>query len=93
MGGLNSADVGYRSVRGPIASQWWIEGRRLRLEVSVPSVTEGGLPIDDVDGIVKVVSRGGDAVIVELGSGQYLFEALAPGTVGPAVGRNFSSAD
>ena len=92
--GLTSADAGYCSVRGPIASHWRIEGRRLRLEVSVPpntsarvhiptpdasSVTERGLPIDEVDEIVKVVSRGGDAAIVELGSGQYVSRRSRPG--------------
>jgi len=84
-GGLTRAEGALRTQYGRIRSAWRIEGGTLRWEVEVPpnttatlhvptsdpaSVTEGGRPVADSDGLVAV----GPAVF-EAGSGRYVFEA------------------
>lgn len=84
---------------GEVTSDWKRTGRRLIMSVTVPvgstatvhiptsdpgSVTEGGRPVGDVDGVEAVENRKGTAVVT-VGSGSYTFVAeRAPGSSGIA---------
>ena len=72
---------------GPVTSDWRNRGRTLELRVEVPvgatatvhvpaenvhAVTEGGKPLDDVDGVLSVRDAG-ETVLVKVGSGRYAF--------------------
>ncbi len=86
-GGLTWAKGGYESIRGPIASEWKLDGADLRYSVTIPAnttatlylpaasvaaVTEGGKPVGEA---AAVQSKGlqGRTAVLELGSGTYRF--------------------
>ncbi|WP_308799376.1 family 78 glycoside hydrolase catalytic domain [Agromyces silvae] len=86
-GGLTFADVEYDSIRGTIGSSWRQGAAGFELDVDVPAnttavvslpassagaVLESGIPAGDAEG-VHDVSRSGDRVLVEVGSGSYSF--------------------
>jgi len=87
-GGLTWAKGSYRSIRGPVNSGWTLEGERtLTLKVEIPAnttatlylpasdastVTEGGSPAAEAEGVKFVRSENGVAVY-DLGSGSYEF--------------------
>lgn len=86
-GGLRWAKGTYHSIRGPIRSEWRLDGKDLTLNVSVPAnttatlylpasdaatVTEGGKPAAQAEG-VKFVRMEGTTAVYELGSGSYEF--------------------
>jgi len=89
VGHVGSAMAGYRSVLGPIASRWRLEGGSLHLDVIIPpgatatvtfprefvgKVLESGRPLRGDDGVLAVDSKGGvDSCVV--GSGTYHFIA------------------
>jgi alpha-L-rhamnosidase len=83
----------YQSVRGPIVSNWRLEGDRFHLEVEVPvnttavvrvptrdpaSVTESGLPVVEAPWVTVLPSAPTGAALLEVGSGRYTFAAAAP---------------
>jgi alpha-L-rhamnosidase len=85
---FSSARIRYESNYGPIASSWEQKDGRTRLAVSIPgnttadihlfgttagNVTEKGRSLDEQDGILTV-RESDDALIVEVGSGNYEFE-------------------
>jgi alpha-L-rhamnosidase len=88
-GGLNWVKASYRSIRGEIRSAWKRSDGRFDLEVTVPgncratvyvpaqtaaTVTEGGMPAKDADGVRFLRLEGGKAVF-EVGSGHYTFQS------------------
>jgi alpha-L-rhamnosidase len=88
-GDLTWAKAEYRSIRGPIASQWKLDGDTFNLQVAVPpnttatvyvrakdasSVTEGGQPAAQAEGVKFVGTEDGFAVF-DVESGQYSFTA------------------
>lgn len=89
VGDLTNAEVKYNSIRGPVGCRWRVESDRLQIEVTVPpnvqatvyvptvdagSVSEGGRPVSDAPGVKSLPPQDGAAVL-EIGSGQYRFEA------------------
>jgi len=85
--GITWARASHASPRGRVSVAWQRDGGRFALEVELPpntsaevrlprarlgSVTEGGQPLADGNGI-KARRQDGDDVIVEIGSGQYRF--------------------
>lgn len=88
-GGVWWARGRHDSIRGPIAVDWRREGGVFRLTVEVPAntraevhviapdegtVTESGRPAEEAEG-VRRIRRSGSAVVYEVGSGRYRFEA------------------
>lgn len=86
-GGLTYARGGYDSIRGPIGSEWRIEGNALSMVVSIPanttatvyvpakdigSVMESGEPAEKAEGL-RFVKMEGDSAVFEAGSGTYWF--------------------
>lgn len=86
-GGLTWARGSYDSIRGPIVSDWKIDGGVLTWSVSIPanttatvhvpasdatSVTEGAQPARDAKG-VKFLREEAGAAVFEVGSGRYAF--------------------
>ncbi|MBI4580657.1 MAG: glycoside hydrolase family 78 protein [Planctomycetes bacterium] len=86
-GGLTWAKGSYHSIRGRIVSDWKVNGAILTFKTTVPantratlhlpatnadSVTEGGKPAAEADG-VKFVKMDNGAAIYELASGTYEF--------------------
>ena len=87
-GALTFAEAIFDGPRGRLASRWeHLDGGGLRLDVEIPAstrgrvripaaagatVTEGGQPLNNADGVV-VADRSDDAVVVEVGSGRYSF--------------------
>ena len=84
---------------GPVAVDWRSRDRDLVLEAHVPvgttarvvlptddpaTVTEGGVPLDGVDGVAGVEVVDGE-VVVTVGSGDYAFTAAGAGIVEPEV--------
>ncbi len=91
-GGLSWARAEYRSVRGPVASGWKIEGEALTLEVTIPpsssatvfvpatdaaTVTEGGRPATEADH-VRFLQQEADRAVFAVDSGSYAFQVSAP---------------
>ena len=87
-GGLTSARAELVTQYGSALSGWKLDGGRLNVSVRVPpnthatvrlpratlaSVTEGGRAIASANG-VKTSTQSGDAVVIEIGSGEYAFE-------------------
>ena len=90
--GFSWAKSQYRSVRGPIATDWHVKDGRIALRVTIPAnatatirvptnepsaVTESGLPAAKASG-VKLLRADKDAALYEVGSGTYVFEAPYP---------------
>lgn len=90
-GGLTSGHGEYESVYGTISSDWKADGDDLTLDVEIPvnttsrisvpaanltSVTEGGKPLADVDGVSDIALENG-VVSFTVGSGSYSVRADA----------------
>ncbi|NLH15624.1 MAG: family 78 glycoside hydrolase catalytic domain, partial [Phycisphaerae bacterium] len=86
VGDLQHVKVWYRSIRGKIISEWTINGGKFKLNVTIPAgttatitlpwggaVLEGGKDAAKAAGVTKVETREGKSVI-EVGSGEYMFE-------------------
>ncbi len=89
VGGLTAARASYDSVRGRIVSDWKVKDGHFQLTVEIPastsatvwlppsaaaSVTEGGQPLEKIEGVKFLRSEGGCALF-EVGSGIYHFSA------------------
>jgi hypothetical protein len=92
LGGLSWVRAHYDSPQGRILSSWERRGKRIILQVRVPpnatgriyvpaanpeSVREGGVPVLQRRDI-RYVGRENDAMLFEVGSGMYSFEAPLP---------------
>lgn len=90
VGDLRWAQARYRSVRGPVVSDWGIVDGRLSLEVEIPvnataticvptpdpsSVTEGGRPAQLAPGVRALPMDSRGGARFEVGSGRYVFAA------------------
>lgn len=88
-GGITHVKGSYRSIRGLITSEWENSAGRFRLNVSIPAnttatvyvpasdsstVTEGGRPAGDADGVEWFRVEDGTTVF-HIGSGTYQFES------------------
>ena len=87
--GMDFARANYDTLHGEIASNWKRTGSKLMWTIRVPAnttarvhvpslpgtgVTEGGMPVEKVDGL-KVIGREGKFLVCEAGSGEYSFES------------------
>jgi alpha-L-rhamnosidase len=90
--GLTNAQAAYDSPAGRIESAWRIDGKRFRLNVTVPpnttaaiympagaggQITEGGKPVARSRGVSLLRSEDG-ATVFSAGSGKYQFESQLP---------------
>jgi alpha-L-rhamnosidase len=88
-GGFDWVKASYRSIRGEMRSAWKRSDGRFDLEITVPgncratvyvpaktaaTVTEGGKPAAEADGVRFLRFEGGKALF-EVGSGQYAFHS------------------
>jgi alpha-L-rhamnosidase len=86
-GKLTWAKVGYDSIRGPVRSQWKLDGSTLQLDVSIPanttasirlptadaaSIQESGQPLSK-QGIASRVRVEKGAAVISIGSGTFEF--------------------
>ncbi len=86
---INWVKASYNSVRGPITSNWRVEGDRFDLDVEIPAntvaiviipaspkpeITEGGQPLEQAEGIRKVRMHG-NVALVSVASGKYHFSS------------------
>jgi alpha-L-rhamnosidase len=93
-GGLTKAGTSVESMYGLVASSWEIGDGKMTLKIEVPAnttatvrlpnaklaeVSEGGKPVEGRTGISRT-RQIQDAVVLEVGSGKYLFESAYPGT-------------
>jgi alpha-L-rhamnosidase len=93
-GGLTKAGTSVESMYGLVASSWEIGDGKMTLKIEVPAnttamvrlpnaklaeVSEGGKPLEGRTGISRT-RQIQDAVVLEVGSGKYLFESAYPGT-------------
>jgi alpha-L-rhamnosidase len=93
-GGLTKAGTSVESMYGLVASSWEIADGKMTLKIEVPAnttatvrlpnaklaeVSEGGKPVEGRTGISRT-RQIQDAVVLEVGSGKYLFESAYPGT-------------
>ncbi|MFC1607151.1 family 78 glycoside hydrolase catalytic domain, partial [Candidatus Latescibacterota bacterium] len=91
-GDMAQANVSFRSIYGPIASNWQVEGESFTWDITVPvnttatvnvpavkaeSVTESGMAASEVEGIEFLRMEDG-AALFEVGSGRYRFESVLP---------------
>lgn len=91
---IDQVKAEYRSIHGPIRSEWKLEAGRFNLSLDVPpnttatvylpaapadGVTEGGKPLTQAEG-VKLLRTEGDRAVLEVGSGSYRFTSN-PGPV------------
>jgi len=81
----------YKSIHGPVVSDWKVEGDTLSLEVSLPANTSGRLYLPCPEGAavtesgkdaaasegVKALPREGDCAVFDLGAGSYSFKCPA----------------
>jgi hypothetical protein len=87
VGNLTSASATYRSIRGPITSEWKRNDAKFQLHVRIPAnttatvwvpcagnsaVLEGGKPAETSPGI-RFLRREAGAALYEIGSGSYTF--------------------
>ncbi len=92
VGDLSSVRASYRSLYGPILSEWRVSGRSLVWTLAVPpnttatvyvpssdvnAVTEGGKPAGESDGVRFLRNEGG-ASVYAVGSGAYSFRSTLP---------------
>ncbi|HEY4416908.1 MAG TPA: family 78 glycoside hydrolase catalytic domain [Verrucomicrobiae bacterium] len=90
--GLTWAKTSYDSIHGKIATDWKVDGQKLKLKVTIPvntsatvyvpakdsdAVTESGDPVAKMDGVKFLRMENGRAVF-ELGSGTYAFNSVMP---------------
>jgi alpha-L-rhamnosidase len=90
--GLTHARAAYESAAGRIESAWQVDGKRIRLNVTVPpnttatvyvpasaasQVTEGGTPAAHSPGVSFLRSEDG-AIVFRVGSGSYQFDSNIP---------------
>jgi alpha-L-rhamnosidase len=88
-GGLTTARTSVESMYGRVASGWEIAGGKMVLKIEVPAnttatvrvpkakleeVSEGGKPLTGREDVSKA-QQAEDAVVVEVGSGKYVFES------------------
>ena len=88
-GGLSSASTSVESMYGLVTSGWTIANGKMTLKIEVPAnttatvrvpnakledVSEGGKPLSGRTDISKARQEG-DAVVLEVGSGKYMFES------------------
>ena len=93
-GGLTRASASVESMYGPVASGWQIADGKLMLKIEVPAnatatvrvphakleeVREGGKPLEGRADISRARQAEG-AVVLEVGSGKYVFESAYSGT-------------
>ena len=86
-GGLTQAAAEYESIRGKIRSAWKLADHRLTLEVTIPPnvsaevhvPTDGPETVKELGGAVADGRAEVGGVVIELGSGQYVFTALETG--------------
>jgi len=86
--GLEWARASLRTVRGTVASEWRRDGDTARLSVTIPAncsgtifvptddaerITEGAVPVAESEGVSGVSVEDG-RVVLEVGSGEYVFE-------------------
>ena len=86
-GGFTRVKASHETLYGTVGSAWTLEGGRFELVVEVPAntratvrlpgvkladATEGGRPLPLAHGIT-CEKQDGDAVVVEVGSGRYVF--------------------
>jgi alpha-L-rhamnosidase len=89
VGDLSFVHAEHASLYGPIVSRWKLDGGAFLWHVSIPpntiatvyvpgknasTVTEGANPADQAQG-VKLVRVEGNAVLYEIGSGNYFFQS------------------
>ena len=99
VGDLAGANVAYESPYGRIASNWKLEARNLKLDVTIPinatatvyvpakdagGVTESGTPAAKAAG-VKFLRMENGAAVYAVGSGTYRFESPDCSTQGKAT--------
>jgi alpha-L-rhamnosidase len=92
IGAIDRARATYRSIRGPVTSDWQRTQGEFRLDVAIPvgasatvcvpakrfeDVTEGGRPVRDAEGVACLRLEGGTACF-RVGSGTYRFVSTAP---------------
>jgi len=94
-GGFTSARISHHTMYGPVSSKWTLSNDKFELAVEIPantratvrlprtqlaSVAEGGQTLTNLPGISNARQEG-ESVIVEIGSGRYLFtcELRKPG--------------
>ena len=89
-GGLTMCKASYNSLRGPIQTEWHVEGDAFKLKITIPAnttasvfidgpkdkITEGGKPADQAEG-AKFDRGDGDTQVITVGSGTYEFSAPA----------------
>jgi alpha-L-rhamnosidase len=90
--GLTNAQAAYESPAGRIESAWSVDGKHLRLDVTIPpnttatihvpagaadQVTEGGKPVALARGVSLLRSEDG-VTVFHVGSGKYQFESQLP---------------
>ena len=88
-GGISSTKASYRSINGPIGSDWWITGGKFHLKVKVPvnttatvyvptnsvnSVLESGQTAASAPGVKRLKTEK-NRVVYEVTSGNYFFIA------------------
>ena len=93
-GGLTRASASVESMYGPVASGWQIADGKMMLKIEVPAnttatvrvphakleeVREGGKPLEGRSDISRARQAEG-AVVLEVGSGKYVFESAYSGT-------------
>jgi alpha-L-rhamnosidase len=101
-GGLTSARAELLTPYGSAASGWTLAGGRMRVTVRVPpnaratvhlpsarlaSITEGGRAVATADGVTSA-TQAGDAAVVSIGSGEYVFDYPATAPPAPAPGAS-----
>jgi hypothetical protein len=92
VGDVTWVKADYNSIRGTIASHWQRDGRKFRLEITIPpntdaivflpaesaeSVTESGKPVSQNPAITLRGTQG-DPARYAVGSGHYQFESIIP---------------
>ena len=91
VGDLKWVRCRYDSIRGPIASDWRLDGDRLHLNVTIPAgttalvyipatkaaeVTESNVPVAEAPG-VRLLGKENGALVFEIQSGRYAFSGKA----------------
>ena len=90
VGDITWANTWYDTIRGPIATNWKLDGNNFQLEVEIPAnttaliripaaenteVLESGAPISS-DSTIQILSRENGLIDLEVPSGRYRFETM-----------------